>query len=161
MNILRLEFYPSEPGSYNDLIAQLIKKVRYFTTQIPADEIQLHIPDARRLESKIQYLDKQMGEVPKDYLAEIMNALNIESEIENQLREELAWTLKSITPGIIGEEIKLEDIDFDYMEQQNTYWVEFNGFNKPGLDKKNMQTIKEIMMSVCIKAGVVFLDCED
>jgi hypothetical protein len=159
MNILRLEFQSAQAGSYNHLIAQLIKKVRYFTTQIPSDEIKLHIPEARSIQAQIQYLDKEMGQVTRDYVAEIMDALNAEAEIGSNLREELAWTLQNITPGLIGETIVPDDIDFDYMEQRNTYWVEFNGFLKADLAQKDKQIIKDIVRAVCYKCGVGFVDC--
>lgn len=159
MNILRLEFHPSEAGSYNDQIAQLIKKVRFFTTQIPAHEIKLYIPEAKRLELKLQSLDKLMDNEHRDYISEIMDALHAEAEIEPNFREELAWSLQTITSSLFDEAITAEDIDFDYMEDRNTYWVEFNGINRPDLTPKDMQMIKDIVKSVCYKCGILFVNC--
>ncbi|PSL42801.1 hypothetical protein CLV51_11017 [Chitinophaga niastensis] len=78
------DYFAIENGNYAEtsiywLIQQLVKKVRYIRSQIPADKIQEHLPELHSLERKIQELEMGIGEPRINYIAEINQVLKADN----------------------------------------------------------------------------------
>lgn len=104
-------------GSFNGDVKNLVVFLRHIRTDIPATEIDKHLPEAFRLEKKLHKVDDLLGQSRREYVKEIWELLENEPEpddtktfqiyelkIDDDNKASLVYTYESFPQHIIAEE---------------------------------------------------------
>lgn len=158
MTLLSYETLDGQEGSYNDLIKQLVKKTRYYYSEVSGDEFKMAIPELKGMEAKIQRLDREFGNEHRDYLSDIIDELGQEAEIENVLIEEYKRTASILVPKLAENEFNFEDFAFDFRIVAAIPYLEFDGYENGKTNDYTLSVVKDILKSLCAKHSVIFID---
>lgn len=88
MDLLNFEFYTEENGAYDNLIGELVRKVRYYREQVSIDDFMAAMPELQQMETRIQEIDISLGEERRYYIKEIMDELSKENDDDYEDDEE-------------------------------------------------------------------------
>ncbi|WP_161888066.1 hypothetical protein [Pontibacter russatus] len=157
MSLLKYEYMEAPIGSYNHQLGQLIKKVRHYRENVSIDEFKAAIPELKSVEEKLQRFDEEIGEDRRDYLEEIMDELEKESEIENQLLEEIEWSSQAIVSALYNTDFSIDEYSFEFRGSGATFWIEFYGYRGQEINNA-LNVVKESFRAACYKFGIVFID---
>lgn len=78
---LDLEFFENpehNSTSYNGMVGELIRKVRYYRNDKTVEEFKFAIPDLKKIEQELQIFDTSIGDPKRNYIEEIMKELDKE-----------------------------------------------------------------------------------
>ncbi|MFA0960362.1 hypothetical protein AB9P05_01000 [Roseivirga sp. BDSF3-8] len=156
MDLLKYEYLDSPEGSYNHTLGKLVRDIRYYTSQVPIEKFKEAMPSLRLVESKLQKYDEEIMNDRRNYIDEIMDALEKESEIEEKLFEDFEWAAKSILLTLFDKDFDLSDYSYELKKNRGVYWLEFYG--NVNINDKVLLVVKEVFKSVCYKYGIVFID---
>jgi hypothetical protein len=158
MNLLHYEFQDNPEGSYNAMIGNLVKTVRHYRSNVPADEFKNATPHMKEIESALQRLDTSVGEPVRYYLQEIMQELDEEDAIEDNLMSSITIAGQAINNFFNEKIFRLEDYSYDYNNFQAVQWLEFYGYIEKDGDQAELRVIGEIFRSVCNQKNVIFIN---
>lgn len=80
IDYLALERKEQPAGSYYAMVKELVAGLRHVREEIPASEIEKHMPPLRDKETKLQKIDSMIGEPKRNYIEEIWEVLENEPE---------------------------------------------------------------------------------
>ena len=158
MDLLKYEFMKALEGSYNYNVGQLIKKIRYYRQQVAIDEFKVAIPQLKVLEKELQKFDNDIGGERRNYIEEIMEELDKESEIEGKVIDEIERSSRAINATLYDTEFSMHDFAYEFRNNEAISWIEFYGYKIEKQTDGTLLVIKEIFRSVCYKYGIVFID---
>lgn len=158
MDLIKYEFYKEEDGAYYHFIGELVKKVRYYRENVSIDEFKIAIPSLKEMESKLQDIDLNLGHETRNYLQEIMDELNAESEVEEKVLDEIERSAKAIVNSIYDTQLSMKDFSFAFRKSDSFFWLEFFGYKEPNNNEGALLVIKEVFRSVCYKYNIIFID---
>jgi hypothetical protein len=158
MQLLSFETIEGQEGSYNDLIKQLVKKTRYYYSEVSGDEFKVAIPELKTIESKIQFLDREFGNEHRDYISEILDELGKESETENLLLDELKRTANVLIPQLDGPSFNIDNFAFDFANHKGINIIEFYGYKEDKQLDSTGNMFKDILKSLAYRYNVIFID---
>lgn len=157
MKLLSYETIEGQEGSYNDLIKQLVRKMRVYSNT-PSDQTEMLKDELISLQAKIQDLDTQFGREYRDYLSDILDELEKESEIEELLMDELKRTASVLIPELDGSNFNIENFSFDFANHRGINIIEFYGYeSEKQLDSK-AKIFRDILRSLAYKYEVIFIE---
>jgi hypothetical protein len=157
MNILYFEFQSHNPGSYNGQLGALIGLIREYRN-LPQDEAKQRIPKIQSLASALNNIDETMGNDSRNYIDEIMQALDKESDKEVELLEELAIVCATTLTFITGEDFALDDCMYEYFNVRGVQWLEFYSHKQKTVVAKEALVLTETFRSICYRHGVIFIN---
>ena len=76
MDLLKYEFIDAPEGSYNFILSELVKSVRYCVTELPAEEFRRELPRLRRKEAVLHEIDQELSIDERNYIQEIVSFIN-------------------------------------------------------------------------------------
>lgn len=158
MRLLSFETIDGQKGSYNDLIKELVRKVRYYYSEVPGDDFKMAIPELKAMEGEIQRIDREFGNEHRNYLSEIIEELGQEAETENLLIEELKRTANILIPQLDGHDFNSDDFAFDFANHKGINIVEFYGYKEKKQIDSTLNMFKDILQSLTYKHNVIFID---
>jgi hypothetical protein len=161
MTLLSYETLDGQEGSHNDLIKQLVKKTRYYYSEVSGDEFKMAVPELKGMEAKIQKLDREFGNEHRDYLSDIIDELGQEAEIENVLIEEYKRTASILVPRLAENDFNFEDFALDFRIVAAIPYLEFDGYENGKTKDYTLSVVKDILKSLCAKHSVIFIDGSD
>lgn len=156
MDLLKYEFIDAPEGSYNFILSELVKSVRYCVTELPAEEFRRELPRLRRKEAVLHEIDQELSIDERNYIQEIVAEIKEETEMEEKLFDELEWATESILTTVVDEEVIIEDYYYELKKNRGVYWIEYHG--KTDAPEKINLIVKEIFKSVCYRYGIVVID---
>lgn len=158
MRLLSYETIDGQEGSYNDLIKQLVKKTRYYYSEVSGDEFKKAVPELKAMEAKIQRLDREFGNEHRDYLSDIIDELGQEAEVENQLIEEFKRTASILVPKLAEEDFDFDNFAIDFGITKGISYLEYDGYQNGKPNDNTSSVVKDILKSLCAKHSVIFID---
>ena len=157
MKLSYFEFSDSPESSYNGMIGQLVTGLRYAREEVSANEFGDHIPALQKIERDIVKIDRQVSRDPKNYLQLLMQEMDQETEIENDLTEELKVCCRVILQQKFElDDFVFENIVFELIKHKSLFWLEYYGFK--GAEREMDLVVKQIFQSICNRYQVIFID---
>jgi len=156
MDLLKYEFMESKEGSYIHMLGQLISKLRYCRSSIPADQFMLEMPALQSMEEGLQNFDSEIGYERRNYIEEIMDELSQEDDIKTNLLDEIERSCKVIMRNLYNEGFSMADLSVEFVNKAAVYWLEFSNYNNS--DANRDYVLKEVVKAMCYKFGVIFID---
>lgn len=158
MRLLSFETIDGQEGSYNDMIKQLVRKTRYYYSEVSGDEFKMAVPELKAMEAKIQRLDREFGNEHREYLSDIIDELGQEAEIENLLIEEFKRTASVLVPKLAEEVFAFDNFAMDFNITAGIAYLEYNGYQDHKSNDYTVSVVKDILKSLCAKHSVIFID---
>lgn len=158
MNLLRYEFIEGPDDSFNGMLRTLVKELRYNISYITIDEFKRAMPPLKLIEAKLQKVDSEIKQPTRNYIEEIMEELNQESENETNIVDDLSRASKATVESLFDEEINFDDFSFRIGKAEHYHWLQFTGYtDKRPLDA-NLLIVREVFRSICNKYQYIFID---
>ena len=158
MDLLKYEFLNSPEGSYNDLITQLVKQIRYYRTKVSVDEFKAAMPQLQAKERELQNIDESVGEETRYFIQEIMDELSIEDEIREKALDEIQRSSQAIIMHLHNTNCSVADFAYEFINSEAVSWIEFYGYKLPKKADETLHIIKEVFRSICYKYNIIFID---
>lgn len=158
MRLLEYETIDGQEGSYNDMIKQLVIKVRYYYSQVSGDEFKAAIPELQSIEAKIQRLDNEFGNEDRNYLTDLLDELREEGEIESALMDDFKRTTNTVFDKLLEQRFDESEFSFAYNVFKGVCVLEFYGYIEDKAIDKSGRIVRDILQSICNKYKVVFID---
>src|SRR5687767_9535348 len=89
MDLLHYEFIEGPDASINGMLRKLVTEIRYNRSEVSAEQFKQAIPKLKQIENTLQELDDQLGQPIRNYIQEIMDELDEESDRETKIQDEL------------------------------------------------------------------------
>jgi hypothetical protein len=158
MNLLYNEFNEGPDGSINGMLRTLVKELRYNRSQLTIDEFKQAIPSLKQIESKLQRLDTDMHQPKRDYINEILDELEQESENEASLANDLAGACTAIVTTLLNSSFDFDDLLFTTNKAKQYHWLQFSGYVDQRPIDANLVIVKEVFRSICYRYNYTFID---
>lgn len=158
MNLLHYEFNDGPDDSINGMLRMLVKELRYNRSNVTIEEFTQAIPALKSIESRLQAIDRSVGQPTRHYIDEIMKELDEETETESRLDEDLDKAPEAITNAIFKNGIILEDISYHTGKTEHYYWMQFLGYEDQRPVDVPLLITREIFRAVCYKHNYIFID---
>lgn len=158
MNLLRYEFVDGPEGSINGMLRKLVKELRYYRSEVSIDEFNQAIPSLKAIEATLQQLDSAVGEPRRDYLQEIMEELNEESENEANLKEDIQAATKAIVETVLKSSLEFDDLLYTIGKSRHYHWLQFLGYTDQNRVDGNIIIARAVFQSICNKYNYIFID---
>jgi hypothetical protein len=158
MEILKYEFIEAHPTSFNGLLKELVKQVRHCRTNLTIDEFREIIPSLKSLEAEIQQFDATILNEHREYITEIMQALEEESEIQNLFIEDFINSSNAIINSFESYNFDTSDISFFFRKSDSYLWLDFYDYNRNRLTEKMIKIIKQTLKFSCNKYNIIMID---
>lgn len=158
MKLLDYEAMEGQEGSYNDMMKQLVEKVRYYYSQVSSDDFSAAIPELRNMEEQILRLDREMGEEERNYLQEIYNELSEQAALGNTLDEDFRRIAKVLFGKYAERDFNAEEFAYGYEIINGISVVEYLGAKEKGTGENDVRIVSEILRALCNKYNIVFFD---
>ncbi|SKA41136.1 hypothetical protein SAMN04488128_105345 [Chitinophaga eiseniae] len=158
MELLQYEFTTAPKGSYLGNIGELIKKIRYYRTNVPIEEFKAALPSLKLLEQRLQEFDDSIGLMKRYYVDEIMEELQQEAEVEGKLMVDIERFSKIIINTIFREEFVIKEFAFDFRIKEAVKWLEFYGYKSEQIIDERLNVVKDIFRSACSMHNIIFID---
>ncbi len=84
MELLKYEFQSATGSNYKSLLAQLVKKVRFYKNEVSTEEYNNVLPNLRKIEEHLQFIDASAGKEKRNYIQEILEELKTTELISKQ-----------------------------------------------------------------------------
>ncbi len=156
-DLLQHEFTDAPPNSYNGLIGDLVKQIRYYR-EVPFDEFKAAMPKLKVLEKNLNNLDDVMNQPRREYITEILEALKQETESEENLIEDLTSSAKVIISTLYEKNFDLADYAYELRSIRSIRWIEFYGYREGEEADERLKVVTDIFRSLCARYGFIFID---
>jgi hypothetical protein len=158
MDLLQYEFNTSPDGSINGMLRTLVKELRYNTSQIRIEEFKQRLPALKDIERRLQVLDADIGQPTRNYIEEIMDELNEESDLETKLIDDLNRAPIAITNSILGKDINIDEYQYETGKSEHYHWLKFSGYADQRPVDANLLIVREVFRAITYKHNYVFID---
>jgi hypothetical protein len=143
-------------GSYNDILCNLVKKIRHYHSNVSLDEFKKMLPSLKSIEEQLQRLDSEIGEEKRYYLEEILSELTKENEIEELLFEEIKEKATVVLDFLDESKFQIEAYSYEFKKHKGMFLMILN--ENENIEHKELRIIKEVFRAVCNKYEVIFID---
>lgn len=158
MDLLHYEFIDGPDDSINGMLRTLVRKLRYYHSEVSIEEFKAAMPSLQKVEMTLQRLDADMNQPRRNYISEILEELEKESEVEMNLPEELKNACAAIVASFLYQSFEFDDLLFTTGKADQYHWLQFSGY----LDEKPIDSalvlVKEVFRSICYKYEYIFID---
>ena len=158
MNLLRYEFIEGPDDSINGMIRKLVRDLRYNRSMITAEEFGQALPDLRRVEQRLQQLDREISRDQRNYIEEIMQELDEESDNETNLEEDLNRATNAVLASTLDQPSAFEDFLYVTGKSEHYHWLRFSGYADERPLDVSLLVAREVFRSICNKYHYIFID---
>lgn len=158
MNLLHNEFNEGPDGSINGMLRTLVKELRYNRSQITIDEFKQAMPALKQIESTLQRLDIDMHQPKREYINEILDELEQESEDEANLAKDLSGACTAIMATLLNSSFDFDDLLYTTTKAKQYHCLQFSGYIDQRPIDANLIILKEVFRSICYKYNYTFID---
>lgn len=158
MDILSYEFIEGPDDSINGMLRRLVKDLRYNRSMVTAEEFKRALPDLRNIEQKLQLLDSQIGNSLKEYINEIMQALDKEFDDGINLKEDLRRATIAVITSLLDKQSGFNDLAFSIRKVEHYNCLIFSGYVDQRPIDSNLLLIREVFRSISYKYDYIFID---
>lgn len=158
MSLLRYEFTDAPTTSVNGRIGQLVKDVRHYYSYAPAEEFSKAMPQLKSQEQELNKANAEIGFPAINYIENIMAELQKESELEDNLMQDMEYSSNAIVSALLNQTISLDMFSYSFRFSEAVPWLTFEGYaDQRDADSVSI-VVKEVFKSICYKMGVIFID---
>ncbi|WP_017259524.1 hypothetical protein [Pedobacter arcticus] len=156
MKLLKYEYTDAPAGSYNDILGDLVKKIRHYHSNVPHGELKKALPQLKSIEAQLQRLDRDIGDEKRYYLEEILSELTKENEIEESLFEDIKEKATAILDFLYGTKFQIETYSYEFKKHKGVFLMIFN--ENEDIEHVELGIVKEVFRTICYKYEVIFID---
>lgn len=158
MNLLRYEFIDGPEGSINDMIKALVKELRYNRSQLTIEKYRQALPALQAIESQLQKFDADIRLPRRNYITEILEELDQESENEVNIVDDLYKAANAVIDSLFGHGINFHDFSYSTGKAEHYHWIQFLGYSDQRPVDADLIIIKEVFRSISNKYQYIFID---
>jgi hypothetical protein len=158
MNLLRYEFIEAPDDSINGMLRTLVTALRYNRSYVPIEDFKRSLPELYQIELKLQQLDARIGKVKRNYIQEIMDALQQEQENEANIAEDLRHAATATIRAFFGRSLNLDELSYSMGRADHYHWLQLSGYSNGKESDGVLVLVKEVFRSVCNTYNYIFID---
>ncbi|NII28235.1 hypothetical protein HB364_24340 [Pseudoflavitalea sp. X16] len=158
MNLLHYEFIDGPDDSINGMLRKLVTDVRYNRSMVSIEEFRATLPSLKKIEQQVQHSDTQIGRPYRNYIEEIMQELEQESENEINIEDDLRRATVATITSILGQQLNFESLSFSIGKAEHYPWLRFSGYLDESPADANIVIAREVFRSICNKYNYIFID---
>jgi hypothetical protein len=157
-NLLPYEFSDGPEDSINGMLRKLVTDLRYNRSMVSIEEFRSALVDLRGIERRLQSLDTQIGQPIREYIDDIMNELNEESDIESIIEDELRMATIATVSAVIGMEIEFDQLAYVVGKANQYHWVQLLGYKDERPVDSCLIIAVECFRAICSKYNYIFIN---
>lgn len=157
MDILSYEFTSSPDDSYNGMLGGLVRELRLYRNETDSTALLDEIQRFRYMESLLQEIDENFGNEKREYINEILAALDREQDIIFDFEEEITIACTAVLRSLYNiPNFSIAMCSYELIRAEHLLVCRFETINKE-VSVAVRDVIIEIFKSVCFQKNIIFL----
>ncbi len=158
MDILSYEFTSAPDDSYNGMLGGLVRELRLYRNESDSTALLDEIQRFSYMESVLQEIDENFGNEKREYINEILAALDREQDIILDFEEEITTACTAVLRSLYNiPNFSIAMCSYELIRAEHLLVCRFETIEEE-ISGEIKDTIIETFRAVCYKQGVVFLN---
>jgi len=157
MDILAYEFTNAPSDSYNGILGTLVRELRFYRNEIESTALLDEIQRFRQIESVLQKIDEDFGNEQREYINEILAALDREQDVIHDFEEEINTTCTAVLRSLFNVEFSIDQCSYELVRAEHVLVCQLDSISID-ISIEMKQVVVETFRAVCYKKGVVFIN---